>query len=215
MNPLSWWTANFGLPFEIIGTIGFALSGLIEAARKKLDVVGVCMVTAVAAFGGGTLRDILLNRRPLFWVQNDWWIWAILIFCVLAFVFVRGRHLEFTERAMQWPDAIGLGVFAASGTQIALTSGNCCGNHGCHDGCVRWNFARHFHESNSSSFCRSPALHGGWFRRKLDCCDWILAQLASCCFGCVGFVGDYFGARCRDGFRLATSAVAGLVISRL
>lgn len=123
MSDLAWWTVNFGLLFEIVGTIGFALSGLIEAARKKLDVVGVCMVTAVAAFGGGTLRDILLNRRPLFWVQNDWWIWAILIFCVLAFVFVRGRHLEFTERAMQWPDAIGLGVFAASGTQIALISG--------------------------------------------------------------------------------------------
>lgn len=123
MFSLNWWSANFGLPFEVIGTIGFALSGLIEAARKKFDVVGVCMVTAVAAFGGGTLRDILLNRRPLFWVENDWWIWAILIFCVLAFVFVRGRHLEFTERAMQWPDAIGLGVFSASGTQIALSAG--------------------------------------------------------------------------------------------
>ena len=123
MDFASWWSANFSLPFEIIGVVGFALSGLIEAARKKLDVVGVAMVTAVSAFGGGTLRDILLNRRPLLWVQNDWYVWAILVVAVLAFVFVRTRHLEFTERAMQWPDAIGLGVFAAGGVQIALESG--------------------------------------------------------------------------------------------
>lgn len=120
---LQWWLTNFNLPFEIIGTLAFAFSGLIEAARKKLDIVGMAMVTAVAAFGGGTLRDILLNRSPLFWIANDWWIWTILVICGLAMVFVRARHLEFTERAMQWPDAFGLGVFAAGGTMIALQSG--------------------------------------------------------------------------------------------
>lgn len=123
MLSINWWAANFALPFEMIGIVGFALSGLIEAARKKFDIVGVCLVTAVSAFGGGTLRDVLLNRRPLFWVQNDWWVWAILVLCFGFFLFVRARHLEFTERAMQWPDAIGLGVFSAGGTQIALESG--------------------------------------------------------------------------------------------
>jgi uncharacterized membrane protein YeiH len=83
----------------------------------------MAMVTAVAAFGGGTLRDILLNRSPLFWIANDWWIWTILVICGLAMIFFRGRHLEFTERAMQWPDAIGLGVFASGGTMIALQAG--------------------------------------------------------------------------------------------
>ena len=120
---LQWWVTNFNLPFEIIGTLAFAFSGLIEAARKKLDIVGMAMVTAVAAFGGGTLRDILLNRSPLFWIANDWWIWTILVICGLAMIFVRARHLEFTERAMQWPDAFGLGVFAAGGTMIALQAG--------------------------------------------------------------------------------------------
>lgn len=120
---LQWWATNFNLPFEIIGTLAFAFSGLIESARKKLDIVGMAMVTAVAAFGGGTLRDILLNRSPLFWIANDWWIWTILVICGLAMIFVRARHLEFTERAMQWPDAFGLGVFAAGGTMIALQAG--------------------------------------------------------------------------------------------
>ena len=51
------------LALEIIATISLALSGLISAARKQLDPVGICMVSGVAAFGGGTLRDILLDRR--------------------------------------------------------------------------------------------------------------------------------------------------------
>jgi uncharacterized membrane protein YeiH len=55
---------------EASATIAFALSGLLEAARKRLDVVGVCVVAGVTAFGGGTLRDVLLDRRPFFWVEH-------------------------------------------------------------------------------------------------------------------------------------------------
>ena len=61
---------NTQMVIEIAATVAFALSGLIEAARKRLDVVGICMVTGLTAFGGGTLRDILLDRRPFFWVQH-------------------------------------------------------------------------------------------------------------------------------------------------
>jgi uncharacterized membrane protein YeiH len=52
------------LALEIIATISLALSGLISAARKQLDPVGLCMVSGVAAFGGGTLRDIFCNEIP-------------------------------------------------------------------------------------------------------------------------------------------------------
>lgn len=118
------WLASYGTQlFEVIGTLAFALSGLIEAARKKLDIVGMAMVTFLAAFGGGTLRDILLDRRPFFWVENQFWIWVILAMCALALFFMRARHIEPTQRATAWPDALGLGVFSAGGTQIALTAG--------------------------------------------------------------------------------------------
>ena len=122
-DPLDWIAANANLAFEIVGTLAFAVSGLIEAARKRFDIVGMAMVTGFTAFGGGTLRDILLNRRPLFWVENQLWLWVILAMCVAAMFFVRSRHLAITERATQWPDALGLGIFAASGTYIALHSG--------------------------------------------------------------------------------------------
>lgn len=122
--PIADWLVTYGsTAFEIIGTLAFALSGLIEAARKKLDLVGMAMVTFLAAFGGGTLRDILLDRRPFFWVENHIWIWVILAICVLALVFMRSRHVEPTERATAWPDALGLGIFGAGGTQLAIDAG--------------------------------------------------------------------------------------------
>jgi uncharacterized membrane protein YeiH len=120
--PLEWVFSNGSILFESLGILAFALSGLLEAARKKLDLVGMIMVSGLAAFGGGTLRDILLDRRPFFWVQNLVWIYVIIALCVLALFTVKARHLELTERAVAWPDAIGLGIFSAGGTQIALSS---------------------------------------------------------------------------------------------
>jgi len=105
---------------EASATLAFALSGLLEAARKRLDAVGVCLVAGLAAFGGGILRDVLLDRRPFFWVAHSEWLWALLALCVAAMAFLRAHHFAPTERAMQWPDALGLGLFSASGTQLAL-----------------------------------------------------------------------------------------------
>lgn len=105
---------------EAVATLAFALSGLLEGARKRLDAVGVCLVAGLAAFGGGTLRDILLDRRPFFWVSHSEWLWVLLVLCAVAMGFLRARHFAPTERAMQWPDALGLGLFSASGTQLAL-----------------------------------------------------------------------------------------------
>ena len=119
----SWWTlSNAQVAIEAVATIAFAASGLIEAARKRLDAVGVVVVAGLAAFGGGTVRDVLLDRRPFFWVQQATWLWVLLGLCVLAMLFMNARHFKPTERAMLWPDALGLGLFAASGTQIALAA---------------------------------------------------------------------------------------------
>lgn len=119
----------FATPFEallylieVAATIAFALSGVIMAARKRLDIVGVCVVAFVAAFGGGTLRDLLLDQRPFFWVRNVNFIWGILALSVAAMLFMRQRHFQPTERAMLLPDAIGLGLFAAVGVDMATAA---------------------------------------------------------------------------------------------
>lgn len=121
-NTVPWALSHTQIAVEVVATTAFALSGVIEGARKRLDAVGICVVAGLAAFGGGTVRDILLDRRPLFWVQHAGWVWALFALCIGAMLFMRARHLEPTERAMQWPDALGLGLFTAVGTQIAVES---------------------------------------------------------------------------------------------
>ena len=108
---------------EALAVLAFALSGLVAAARKRLDAVGVCVVAGLTAFGGGTLRDVLLDRRPFFWVQHAGWLWALLALTIAALTLLRARHLSPTLRAIQWPDAVGMGLFTATGTQLALAEG--------------------------------------------------------------------------------------------
>ena len=108
---------------EGIGVLAFAASGLLAGATKRLDAVGVAVIAFLTAFGGGTLRDLLLDRGPFFWVANEGWVWAVIVLAVVGPVVLRSRHIEPTAKAMQWPDAVGLGLFAASGTQVALDSG--------------------------------------------------------------------------------------------
>jgi uncharacterized membrane protein YeiH len=117
------WLEMILVAIEAAATVAFAVSGLLEAARKRLDPVGVCVVAGLTAFGGGTLRDVLLDRRPFFWVEHSLWLWVLIGLCAVAMAWLKARHVVLTQRAMQWPDALGLGLFSASGTQLALAQG--------------------------------------------------------------------------------------------
>ncbi|MDZ4188451.1 MAG: trimeric intracellular cation channel family protein [Hydrogenophaga sp.] len=120
MQNVQFWGETLRLMVELAATAAFALAGIMEAARKRLDAVGVCVVGFLTAFGGGTLRDLLLDQRPFFWVRHVEMLWGVLALCVLAMLFLRHRHFDLTERAIQWPDALGLGLFAATGVHQAL-----------------------------------------------------------------------------------------------
>jgi uncharacterized membrane protein YeiH len=108
---------------EWIATAAFALSGIVAAARKRMDVVGVCVVACLAAFGGGTLRDLLLDHRPFFWIRQQEALIGVFTLCLLAVGLMRQHHINWTERAIFWPDALGLGLFNASGIHLALNAG--------------------------------------------------------------------------------------------
>lgn len=120
MQNVTLWGETLRLLVEVAATVAFALSGILAGARQRLDAVGVVVVGFLAAFGGGTLRDLLLDQRPFFWVHHVELLWGVLGLSVLAMLFLRTRHFEVTERAMQWPDALGLGLFAATGAHQAL-----------------------------------------------------------------------------------------------
>lgn len=108
---------------EFMGTAAFALSGVISALRKKMDMVGVCVCGFLASFGGGTLRDLLIDRRPFFWVEHQLLLVGVLALCVMAGSFVQQRHLELGQKPLQIPDAIGLGLFCATGVHLSWAGG--------------------------------------------------------------------------------------------
>lgn len=105
---------------EILGMLAFAISGFVEARRKDMDLVGVFTVAFITAFGGGTLRDLLLDRRPLFWVEHH--EYSLLVFALVFVLTPLLRYLRFTfsEKMLVAADALGLGVFSVLGASLAL-----------------------------------------------------------------------------------------------
>ncbi|BBB65666.1 membrane protein [Undibacterium sp. YM2] len=104
---------------EVAGILAFASSGFIEARRKRMDVVGVFTVAFITAFGGGTLRDLLLDRRPLFWVENQEYPILIFVMSIIAIPFLRHLRNAVTENAIVLADALGLGLFSVTGASLA------------------------------------------------------------------------------------------------
>lgn len=101
----------------LIGVAVFAISGCLAAGRKELDWVGVFALATATALGGGTLRDILLNRDTLFWIADTNYIWVIL--ASVAFCIFYTRFFKVPEKALRLADALGLALFAIVGAQVA------------------------------------------------------------------------------------------------
>lgn len=105
---------------EIGAVLTSALSGMIVASQKRLDVVGTTTLALVTAFGGGTLRDLLLDRRPFFWDMR--WEYVPVIF-VMTVAFVYSTKFHRVARAfggrMVLVDALGLALFSLTGLAYA------------------------------------------------------------------------------------------------
>jgi uncharacterized membrane protein YeiH len=105
---------------EAIGIIAFALTGIFEARKKGMDLVGVYSLAMITAFGGGTLRDFILNRHPLFWTAHYWYPIIVLGLSVLSSVVIKDMlHQRGFVTFVLVLDALGLGSFSASGTSLA------------------------------------------------------------------------------------------------
>ena len=105
---------------NLAGVAVFAVSGVLAAGRKKLDLLGVLVVATVTAIGGGTLRDLLLDRHPIFWFEELEHLAAILTASLLTLVYLRFRRPP--DRSLRIADALGLAVFTISGTQLAAAA---------------------------------------------------------------------------------------------
>ena len=106
---------------EVTAILVFAYSGLAHARRAGFDLVGVLTIGIVTAFGGGTIRDVLLGNHPLYWITH----WEFLIFIMLLLpvelILLRLDRDLSGRRVLTVIDALGLGLFTASGVGIALS----------------------------------------------------------------------------------------------
>lgn len=94
-----------------------ALTGVLDSGRKQMDLVGALLVGVATALGGGTIRDLLLDRN-VFWVADQTYLIAALGTGFATFFLV--RRLPLHPRFFLIPDAIGLALFTVVGTQVAL-----------------------------------------------------------------------------------------------
>lgn len=94
-----------------------ALTGVLDAGRKQMDLIGAMLVGVVTALGGGTIRDLLLDRN-VFWVVDQTYLAAALATAILSFFIARAFTVP--PKLFLIPDAIGLALFTIVGTQVAL-----------------------------------------------------------------------------------------------
>lgn len=107
---------------DLAGVAVFAISGVLAAGRKGLDLLGVAVIAVVTAIGGGTLRDVLLDRHPIFWIANPTYLWVILAATVVTLGYV--RLWIASRRALLIADALGLAFFTIGGVEIAQQAGH-------------------------------------------------------------------------------------------
>lgn len=106
---------------DYFGTVIFAITGCLVAAKRQSDILAFILLGLATAVGGGTIRDILIGRFPVFWIQTPFYLVLCIATAIVMFWgiqrLIRSRHYEFF---LVWSDAIGLATFTIIGTHIAL-----------------------------------------------------------------------------------------------
>ncbi|VXB05017.1 trimeric intracellular cation channel family protein [Maribacter litoralis] len=105
---------------DILGTIAFAISGVLVAMDKRLDVFGVLIIAFVTAVGGGTLRDLLIGIKPVGWLNAPVHLLVIVATVLLAIIFV--KQLKYVRKSLFLFDTIGIGLYTMVGVEKGLAA---------------------------------------------------------------------------------------------
>ena len=103
------------------GTFVFALTGALKARASRMDIFGGAVMAFATAYGGGTLRDLLIGISPVNWVNDN--IALALVLSGTLLIFIRKERAGRFEKAIFFTDAIGLGMFTATGIEVSLRHG--------------------------------------------------------------------------------------------
>lgn len=104
---------------DMVGVIACAIAGTLLAQHKGFDIAGCILVSMVNAIGGGTLRDMVLDRHPIFWMTDLNYVIVITVTSLILQIFFHLYHK--IDKALKLFDAIGLAAFSVIGFKIALT----------------------------------------------------------------------------------------------
>ena len=111
----------FYFTIDILGTIAFAISGVLVAMEKKLDLFGVFIIAFVTAVGGGTLRDLLIGYTPVAWMRDALYVSTILTAVIFAILF--RNQLKYFRTSLFLFDTIGIGLYTMVGIERGLSAG--------------------------------------------------------------------------------------------
>ena len=106
---------------DYAGTAVFAISGALAAINKRFDLFGILILAAVTAIGGGTLRDVLIGRTPVGWMQNLEYVYIIFGATIITILF--GNYFNHLRKTLFLFDSIGLALFTITGVELGLQFG--------------------------------------------------------------------------------------------
>lgn len=98
---------------DILGTIAFAISGVLVALNKRMDAFGILIIAFVTAVGGGTLRDILIGETPVSWMKDMTFIYVVILSTIFAVAF--RSKIDYLRKSLLLFDTIGIGLYTVVG----------------------------------------------------------------------------------------------------
>lgn len=102
------------------GVAVFAATGALAASRKQIDLIGFLFLASVTGIGGGTLRDLVLDTGPVFWVQNPTYLLVCALVAVL--IYFTAHLIESRYKLLLWLDAIGISAYAVMGAAKGIAA---------------------------------------------------------------------------------------------
>lgn len=108
------------LVLDIIGTVAFAVSGVLTALNRRMDPFGILIVASAAAIGGGTLRDVLIGV-PVMWMHDLTYLYVILATTIITVPF--RKRIRYIRRSLFLFDTIGLALYTVVGVEKGIEAG--------------------------------------------------------------------------------------------
>lgn len=105
---------------DILGTVAFAISGVLVALNKRMDAFGILIIAFVTAVGGGTLRDVLIGETPVSWMKDMTFIYVVILSTIFAVIF--RTKIDYLRTSLLLFDTIGIGLYTVVGVEKGISA---------------------------------------------------------------------------------------------